>query len=36
MKSPMSYFSNIRDPRVERTWAHDLEDILFVAIASII
>jgi hypothetical protein len=37
MKSPMSYyFSNIRDPRVERTREHDLEDILFIAIASII
>ncbi|MDR0698222.1 MAG: transposase family protein, partial [Tannerella sp.] len=36
MKSPMSYFSNIRDPRVERTREHDLEDIMFIAIASIL
>lgn len=36
MESPMSYFSNLTDPRVERTREHDLEDILFIAIASII
>ncbi|MDR0749878.1 MAG: transposase family protein [Tannerellaceae bacterium] len=32
----MSYFATIRDPRVERTREHDLDDILFIAIASII
>jgi hypothetical protein len=36
MKSPMSYFSNLRDPRVERTREHNLEDIMFIAIASIL
>jgi hypothetical protein len=36
MKSPMSYFSNIRDPRVERRREHDLEDIMFITIVSII
>ncbi|MDR2118476.1 MAG: ISAs1 family transposase [Tannerellaceae bacterium] len=36
MKSPVSYFSNLRDPRVERTREHDLEDILFIAIASVL
>ncbi|MDR2118273.1 MAG: transposase family protein, partial [Tannerellaceae bacterium] len=33
MKSPVSYFSNLIDPRVERRREHDLEDILFIAIA---
>ncbi|MDR2119041.1 MAG: transposase family protein [Tannerellaceae bacterium] len=32
----MSYFSNLRDPRVECRREHDLEDILFIAIASIL
>lgn len=36
MESPMGYFSNLTDPRVERTREHNLEDILFIAIASII
>jgi Transposase len=36
MKSPLNYFSSLTDPRVERTREHHLEDILFIAIASII
>ncbi|MDR0349881.1 MAG: ISAs1 family transposase [Tannerella sp.] len=36
MESSLSYFSNLRDPRVERTREHNLEDIMFIAIASII
>jgi hypothetical protein len=36
MESPLSYFSSITDPRVERTREHSLEDILFIAIASIL
>ncbi|GHV40509.1 hypothetical protein FACS1894179_07140 [Bacteroidia bacterium] len=36
MESPLRYFSTLTDPRVERTREHDLEDILFIAIASII
>ncbi|GAB6008859.1 ISAs1 family transposase [Dysgonomonas reticulitermitis] len=36
MESPLCYFSTLTDPRVERTREHDLEDILFIAIASII
>jgi hypothetical protein len=26
MKSPMTYFANIRDPRVERTREHEMEE----------
>lgn len=36
MESPLSYFSSLTDPRVERTRNHNLEDILFIAIASVI
>jgi predicted transposase YbfD/YdcC len=36
MESPLRYFSDLTDPRVERTREHRLEDILFIAIASII
>lgn len=36
MESPLDYFSSLTDPRVERTREHRLEDILFIAIASII
>jgi predicted transposase YbfD/YdcC len=36
MKSPISFFSDLRDPRVERTKAHLLEDILFITIAAVI
>lgn len=36
MRSPVSFFSGLHDPRVERTKAHLLGDILFIAIASVI
>jgi predicted transposase YbfD/YdcC len=36
MQSPLSYFSDLTDPRVARTREDSLEDILFIAIASII
>ena len=36
MNSPLPFFSELTDPRVERTKAHMLEDILFIAIASVI
>jgi hypothetical protein len=36
MESLLCYFSALSDPRVERTREHNLEDILFIAIASII
>lgn len=36
MTSPLPFFSGLTDPRVERTKAHMLEDILFIAIASVI
>lgn len=36
MHNPVSFFSELRDPRVDRTKAHSLLDILFIAIASVI
>ena len=36
MESPINYFSNLTDPRVERTKDHLLDDIIFIAIASVI
>ena len=36
MESPIKYFSNLTDPRIERTKEHLLDDILFIAIASVI
>ena len=36
MNSPFAFFSKLTDPRVERTKAHMLEDILLIAIASVI
>jgi predicted transposase YbfD/YdcC len=36
MKSPVSYFSHLTDPRVERTREHDSEDILVIVIASVV
>jgi predicted transposase YbfD/YdcC len=36
MKSPLDYFAAIEDPRVERTKAHLLEDIIFITIAAVI
>jgi predicted transposase YbfD/YdcC len=36
MQSPLPFFSGIRDPRVDRTKEHLLEDIIFIAISSVI
>jgi len=36
MKTPIDYFSNLEDPRVDRTKEHLLEDIIFITIASVI
>jgi hypothetical protein len=36
MESPLHYFSGLTDSRVERTREHRLDDILFIAIASVI
>lgn len=36
MTNPLPFFSELTDPRVDRTKAHMLEDILFIAIASVI
>ena len=36
MESPISYFSQIPDPRIERCKAHSLEDIIFITIAAVI
>jgi len=33
MDSPLKYFAELRDPRVERTREHLLEEILLIAIA---
>lgn len=36
MDSPLKYFAELRDPRVERTREHLLEEILLMAIAAIL
>ena len=36
MESPISYFSGLSDPRIDRTKAHLLEDIIVIAILSVI
>ena len=36
MASPLRYFAELTDPRVERTRRHVLEDIVFIAIAAIL
>jgi hypothetical protein len=36
MESPISFFSGLRDPRMERTKAHLLDDILFITISAVI
>ena len=36
MKSPIEYFSDIEDPRIDRTKDHLLADIIFITIASVI
>jgi len=32
----LSYFSEMKDPRIERTKRHLLDDIVFIAIASVL
>jgi len=36
MDSPLTYFAELRDPRVERTREHLLEEILLIAIAAVL
>lgn len=36
MESPLKYFAELKDPRVERTREHLLEEILLIAIAAIL
>ena len=36
MENPLKYFSELRDPRVERTREHLLEEILLIAIAAVL
>jgi predicted transposase YbfD/YdcC len=36
MKSPIDYFTEIEDPRVERTKAHLLSEIIFITIVAVI
>jgi predicted transposase YbfD/YdcC len=36
MENPLKYFSNLRDPRVERNREHLLEEILLIAIAAVL
>lgn len=36
MESPLKYFAELKDPRVERTKEHLLQEILFIAIAAVL
>src|SRR5579859_3107840 len=36
MENPLKYFAELKDPRVERTREHLLEEILLIAIAAIL
>ena len=36
MDSPLRYFAELRDPRVERNREHLLEEILLIAIAAVL
>jgi len=36
MESPLTYFAELTDPRVERTKEHLLQEILFIAIAAVL
>jgi predicted transposase YbfD/YdcC len=36
MQTPISYFTKLTDPRVERSKAHLMEDIIFITIAAVI
>jgi len=35
-KNFLSYFSEMKDPRIERTKHHLFDDIVFIAIASVL
>jgi hypothetical protein len=36
MDNPLKYFSELRDPRIERNREHLLEEILLIAIAAVL
>jgi hypothetical protein len=36
MESPISYFTNLPDPRIDRCKAHLLEDIIIITIAAVL
>ena len=36
MESPISYFSGLSDPRIDRAKVHLLDDIIFIAIVSVL
>jgi hypothetical protein len=36
MENPLNYFAELKDPRVERTREHLLEETLLIAIAAIL
>ena len=36
MENPLKYFADVRDPRVERTREHLLEEILLMTIAAVL
>ena len=36
MESPLKYFADVRDPRVDRTREHLLEEILLLTIAAVL
>lgn len=36
MESPLTYFAELTDPRIERTKEHLLQDILFITIAAVL
>ena len=36
MENPLRYFAELKDPRVDRTREHLLEEILLIAIAAIL
>ncbi|KAA6341974.1 hypothetical protein EZS27_010259, partial [termite gut metagenome] len=36
MQTPISYFTELTDPRVDRSKEHLMEDIIFITIAAVI
>ena len=36
MQTPINYFTDLQDPRVDRTKDHLMEDIIFTTIAAVI